>query len=104
MDKKPFKIPAILRNKYFVTAAAFVLWILFLDRNNMIFQYQLSGEVGKMEEQKDFYLENNKSTRKESQELLSSPEKLEKFAREKYKMKKDNEDVFLIIPQKATEE
>lgn len=104
MDKKSFKIPAILRNKYFVTAAAFVLWILFLDRNNMIFQYQLSSEVGKMEEQKDFYLENNKSTRKESQELLSSPEKLEKFAREKYKMKKDNEDVFLIIPQKTTEE
>ncbi|WP_295127830.1 septum formation initiator family protein [uncultured Chitinophaga sp.] len=104
MFKAPFKVPALVRNKYFVTTAAFIIWLAFLDRNNMISQYQLSAEVNKMEAQKDFYLENNKATRKESQELLSSMEKLEKFAREKYKMKKENEDVFLIIPEKPKEE
>ncbi|MCK7557930.1 septum formation initiator family protein [Chitinophaga sedimenti] len=104
MLKTPFKVPALIRNKYFVTTAAFIIWLAFLDRNNMLSQYELTAEVNKMEDQKNFYIENNESTRKESQELLSSMEKLEKFAREKYKMKKDNEDVFLIIPQKGKEE
>ncbi|UYQ92301.1 septum formation initiator family protein [Chitinophaga horti] len=104
MFKQPFKIPALVRNKYVVTTAAFILWLAFLDRNNMLSQYELTAEVNKMEAQKEFYRENNDATRKESQELLSSMEKLEKFAREQYKMKKDNEDVFLIMPEKPKED
>jgi cell division protein FtsB len=57
--------------------------------------------VNKLEEQKEFFIQEIKQTKEEQQELLSSPEKLEKFAREKYYMKKDNEDLFIIAPAPA---
>lgn len=85
-----------MRNKYFVSAAAFLLWLAFMDSKNFISQYELQSEVNKLESQKAFFQQEITKTRKEQQELLSSPEKLEKFAREKYLMKKDNEDLFII--------
>ena len=80
---KKFKIPAILRNKYVVSGAAFMIWLLFLDRNNIFTQYQLYSEVREQEAQKDFYKREIERTRQDQYELLSSPEKLEKFARGK---------------------
>lgn len=97
---KSFKLPAWIRNKYFLSAAAFVLWLLFMDRNNVLSQWELQSEVNKLEEQKTFFQTEIDKTRKEQQELLSSPEKLEKFAREKYLMKKDDEDLFIITEKK----
>lgn len=100
---KKFRIPAILRNKYVVSGAAFMIWLLFLDRNNIFTQYQLYSEVKEQESQKNFYKREIERTRQDQYELLSSPEKLEKFAREKYRMKKDDEDLFIIpdpAPQK----
>ncbi|SHN42829.1 septum formation initiator family protein [Chitinophaga sp. CF418] len=85
-----------MRNKYFVSAAAFLIWLAFIDSKNFISQYELQSEVNKLEAQKAFFQDEISKTRKEQQELLSSPEKLEKFAREKYLMKKDDEDLFII--------
>ncbi len=85
-----------MRNKYFVSAAAFLIWLAFIDSKNFISQYELQSEVNKLEAQKSFFQDEISKTRKEQQELLSSPEKLEKFAREKYLMKKDDEDLFII--------
>lgn len=85
-----------MRNKYFVSAAAFLVWLAFIDSKNFISQYELQSEVNKLEAQKSFFQDEISKTRKEQQELLSSPEKLEKFAREKYLMKKDDEDLFII--------
>lgn len=93
---KSIKVPAYLRNKYFVSAIAFVIWLAFIDSKNLISQYELQSEVNKLEGQKTFFQEEINKTKKEQQELLSSPEKLEKFAREKYLMKKDDEDLFII--------
>jgi cell division protein FtsB len=93
---KSIKVPAYMRNKYFVSAAAFFLWLAFMDSKNFISQYELQSEVNKLEGQKAFFQDEINKTRKEQQELLSSPEKLEKFAREKYLMKKDDEDLFII--------
>lgn len=95
-DLKSIKIPAYIRNKYCVTAAAFLIWIAFMDSKNLISQYQLQSEVNKLEGQKAFFQQEIDKTKKEQEELLSSPEKLEKFAREKYLMKKDDEDLFII--------
>ncbi|PSL35954.1 septum formation initiator [Chitinophaga ginsengisoli] len=89
-------MPAYMRNKYFVSAAAFLVWLAFIDSKNFISQYELQSEVNKLEAQKSFFQDEISKTRKEQQELLSSPEKLEKFAREKYLMKKDDEDLFII--------
>lgn len=98
---KKISIPAVLRNKYVVSGAAFFIWLMFLDRNNIFIQYQLYSEVREQEAQKAFYKKEIERTRQDQHELLSSPEKLEKFAREKYRMKKDDEDLF-IIPDPTT--
>lgn len=92
------KVPNFLKNKFFIAFAAFVIWIAFLDKTNLMSQYQFQSEVNKLENQKAFFIQEIKQTKEEQQELLSSPEKLEKFAREKYYMKKDNEDLFIIAP------
>lgn len=88
-----------MRNKYFVSAAAFVIWLAFIDSKNFISQYELTSEVNKLEDQKSFFMEEIIKTRKEQEELLSSPDKLEKFAREKYLMKKDDEDLFIFAEE-----
>ncbi|WP_233525566.1 FtsB family cell division protein [Chitinophaga silvisoli] len=88
-----------MRNKYFVSAAAFLIWLAFIDSKNFISQYELSSEVNKLESQKSFFMEEIVKTRKEQEELLSSPDKLEKFAREKYLMKKDDEDLFIFTEE-----
>lgn len=88
-----------MRNKYFVSAAAFVIWLAFIDSKNFISQYELTSEVNKLEDQKSFFMEEIVKTRKEQEELLSSPDKLEKFAREKYLMKKDDEDLFIFTEE-----
>lgn len=95
---KSIKLPRYIKNKFFITGLAFVIWIAFLDKTNLMYQYQFQSEVNKLENQKEFFIKEIKQTREEQQELLSSPEKLEKFAREKYYMKKDNEDLFIISP------
>lgn len=95
---KSIKLPRYIKNKFFITGLAFVIWLAFLDKTNLMYQYQFQSEVNKLEDQKEFFIKEIKQTREEQQELLSSPEKLEKFAREKYYMKKDNEDLFIIAP------
>jgi cell division protein FtsB len=89
-----------MKNKFFIAAVAFVVWLSSMDRNNFLSQYELQSEVNKLEDQKAFFQQEIDQTRKEQQELLSSPEKLEKFAREKYLMKKDDEDLFIITEKK----
>ena len=101
MLKRFRKIPAILRNKYMVCGVFFVVWLLFVDRNNVFTQFTLSSEENKLEGQKDFYKQEIDGARKDQFELLSSPQRQEKFAREQYRMKKDDEDLFIIPEPKA---
>lgn len=100
--KKRFNIPPFLRNKYIVCGTLFLAWLVFLDRHNFFSQYQLYSEVNQLEAQKAFYRQEIDRARQDQFELLSSPEKLEKFAREQYRMKKDDEDLFIVpLPPKS---
>ncbi|SIO50298.1 Septum formation initiator [Chitinophaga niabensis] len=101
MLKRFKKVPAILRNKFIVGGVLFVVWLLFVDRNNVFTQFTLSSEESKLEDQKAFYKQEIDRARQDQFELLSSPEKLEKFAREQYRMKKEDEDLFIIPEPKA---
>jgi len=74
--------------------------MLFFDRNDLISQYEYRSEVNKLEEEKEFYIKETAQVKKDLEELTTNKERLEKFAREKYLMKKENEDVFVIIPEK----
>lgn len=66
-------------------------------------QYEYKSQVNKLEEEKDFYIKETEQVKTDLEELTTDKEKLEKFAREKYLMKKDNEDVYVIVPEKKEE-
>ncbi|MBE9599291.1 septum formation initiator family protein [Pedobacter sp. MC2016-24] len=89
----------LVRNKYFLSVAAFAVWMLFFDRNDMISQYEFRSQVNKLQEEKDFYTRETAQVKKDLNELSTNLNTAEKFAREKYFMKKDNEDVFVIIKE-----
>ena len=90
----------LLRNKYFVVTLAFMVWMVFFDKNDLFSQYQYRHQLSKLKQERDFYQKQTVKVHQDLDELTTNKEKLEKFAREKYLMKKDNEDVFVIIKSK----
>lgn len=98
------KILKIIRNKYFITLLLFAVWMIFFDNTNIQEQFRMSGQLNELEKEKDFYLEEIEKNRKAAEELTADTVKLEKFAREKYLMKRDNEDVYLMIREEEEEE
>jgi cell division protein FtsB len=88
-----------LKNKYVYSSLAFILWMLFFDRNNIISQYELRSKLHQLQQDRAYYIEEIKKDKEDMEQLLTNPKNLEKFAREKYLMKKDNEDIFLIVKQ-----
>ncbi len=88
---------AISKNKFLLTGAIFFAWIALFDSNSCYDQMRLKEEKGKLETEKAYYIEKIKQDSTNQQELKTSNKNLEKFARENYLMKKDNEDVFVIV-------
>ena len=90
-------IPKLLKNKYILTAGAFAVWMLFFDNRDVITtHFKHRGELKRLEESRAYYQQEIDKTRKELDQLRSDPGVLEKYARERYRMKKDNEDLFVI--------
>ena len=94
---------SIVSNKYFITIVAFVIWLIFFDANNLINQRRLNKELDKVQQEKDFYISEIKKDRETTHNLMSEQENLERFAREEYLMKRDNEDVYIIIEETKEE-
>ena len=94
--KKNKKIPKYFRNKYFIAIVLFIIWILFFDNYNLIRQNRIKKDIKELEENKLFYTKEIKKDSIEFQDLLNNKEKREKFAREKFLMKKENEDIYII--------
>ena len=82
-----------------IAIIAFVVWMLFFDRNNFINQVRLVNTLNDLNEQKEFFQREIRKDSAELQRLKTDTTSLEKFAREKYLMKKENEDIYLIIDQ-----
>jgi len=93
----------LFKSKYFLGSIAFLVWMIFFDKNDLFSQYQYHQQVSKLKQERDFYQKETAKVAKDLDELTSNPQKLEKFAREKYLMKKDNEDVFVIVQAKKDE-
>jgi hypothetical protein len=85
------------RNFYILSFGIFLFWMIFIDSNNVIYQIELIKKLGDLKDQKEFYIERKKKIESERLELMSNPELLEKFAREKYLMKKKTEDLYVVI-------
>ncbi len=90
------KLPPAFRNFYVVTGLLFFIWLLLLDSNDLISRFKMTAKVNSLENEKKFYLEKISEVEKDRKELLTNKELLEKFAREKYLMKKETEDIFII--------
>lgn len=95
--KRIKKFFSYLRNKYVVTFLALFTWIIFFDKNDMVSQVNMSKKLRQLNEEKQYYLTEIAKTKSDMKELMTNPKNLEKFAREKYLMKKDNEDIFVIV-------
>ena len=90
------KLPKAFRNFYFLTAFFFLLWMVALDSNNLFMRYQLTSKLRSLENEKVYYEEKIMEVEKDRDELFGDNESLEKFAREKYLMKKETEDIFIV--------
>ena len=91
------RIPSWLKNKYVLTVLFFAVWILFIDdRDFMTTHFRHLKELHKLEARKLYFEDQILTVRKELDQLKSNPATLEKYAREKYLMKRDNEDLFVV--------
>jgi len=89
----------IIRNKYIIASVVFFTWLFVFDKSNLLSQINLARKLHQLKDDKKYYIEQIRKDKIETNELLTNPETLEKFARERYLMKKDSEDIFLIIRQ-----
>ena len=93
-------LPAWLKNKYFLSLSAFVVWILFFDPRDVFSQMAHRQELNELQASKAWYQKEISKESIEAQKLRDNPATVEKYVRENYLMKRDNEDIF-IIPEKS---
>jgi len=96
--KKVFKVIfKIFKNYYFLTIIIFAVWITFFDTNNLLSQYENKKQLKELMIQRQYYIDEIEKNRETTIDLTTNIENLEKYAREKYLMKRDNEEIFLVV-------
>ena len=88
----------VVRSFYFLTGMGFLVWMLVFDANDLGKQFDIYRKWQELRNEKQYYLDNIEVVKRDRAELMSSPALLEKFAREKYLMKRPGEDVFVLVP------
>jgi cell division protein DivIC len=86
----------IVRNKYLLTGLLFVVWVGFIDDNNIIAQVKARMKLAEVERERTFYLRETEQSMEELKLLQNDRELLERFARERYLMKRPDEDIFVF--------
>lgn len=84
-----------LGNKYFLVSVFFCVWMLFLDNYSYLDHRVLNKEINELEDNKTYYQEEIKKDISHIKKL-KNPAQIEKYAREKYYMKRENEDIYII--------
>jgi hypothetical protein len=90
------RIPAFLKNKYLLTLIGFAVWMLFFDRNDFISQFSRYKKLSELETNTSYFNHKIEAAKTELEKRKTDPSAYERIAREKYYMKKDNEDIFLF--------
>ncbi len=88
-----------LKNRYALTLIGFLVWLVFFDRNDLLSQHSMKGKLNKLNKEKAYYLSEIAKNRKDLNDLVSNSKTLEKFARERYLMKRDGEDIFIFVEE-----
>ncbi|MFC3199772.1 septum formation initiator family protein [Parapedobacter deserti] len=91
------RLLSVIRNKYIIAGVAFTVWMLFFDRHDVATQYDYYSQLKGLKAEKAFYTSEIERVTETMHALNTDPQALQRIARERYKMKKENEDVFVII-------
>ena len=93
------QLPQWVKNPYLLLGMSFLLWMLFFDAEDLVTQYRLRSKLKNLAAEKAYYLKQIEKISKDREELASNEDLLEKFAREKYFMKKKTEDLYIIVDE-----
>lgn len=96
MDKLSNIWKFICRRKYFITIVAFTVIIVFIDENSMIRRLEYKHEIMQLKEEIEKYRTDYEESTQRLNEITTNPDAIEQIAREKYLMKKPNEDIFVF--------
>ncbi|MCB9230219.1 MAG: septum formation initiator family protein [Bacteroidia bacterium] len=87
----------ILKNRYLIVGTAALIWMLFFDQYALVSRMKLQSQIAELKRDRDFYQKEIVRINEEKEALFTDRFALERFAREKYFMKKDNEDLFIVV-------
>ena len=93
------KILPVIKNRYIIAILAFLLWMTIFDEISFVSIYKTRQKLQALEKDKKYYTTEIANNKENLNELMSSMDNLEKFAREKYLMKRDNEDIFVFVEE-----
>jgi cell division protein DivIC len=87
------------RNYYVIIGVIFLLWLTFFDSNDLYSQFKMTGKLQSLKNERDYYIEKIDEVKVDREALMSDEAMLEKFAREKYLMKKPQEDLYIVVAE-----
>jgi len=89
-------IPSLLKNKYLLAGSFFVVWMFFFDPKDWGVAFDKNAKLRELQKSEEHLSKTIAETKKELDQLKTNAQTIEKYAREKYLMKKDNEDLFIV--------
>lgn len=93
----PKRIPSLLKNRYVLVLLGFLIYITFFDAHDLISQLQIRWKLYKINNQMEYLQRELETAKEQTIELSTDKVMLEKFAREQYRMKRENEDIYVIL-------
>ncbi len=91
-------------NRYFIFGSAFIVWMFFFDQNSYFVHRELDKQINNLERDEAYYQENLQQETEKLNQLTENPAEIERIAREKHFLKKENEDIFIVIEEKIEKE
>lgn len=90
-------------NKYVIVGVAFVVWMIFFDQNSYLLHKELREDIVNLKEEKAYFETEIEKEKGQLEELQNNPDEYERLAREKYLMKRENEDIYVIEKKDSVE-
>ena len=90
------RLISLVKNKFLVAGIAFVVWMCFFDRYDLATQVGYQKEKSKLVYEKNYYTQEIANLETSIKDAQFNPSEIQRIAREKYKMKKENEDIYVI--------
>ncbi len=90
------KVPPFFKNKFVFTFLLFVGWMIFFDQYDLINVFKLKHQLQDIEASAEFYENEIKQTQEQIDELQTNPKAIERYAREKYLMKSEDEEIIIL--------